>query len=111
MSEAQAPERIWIMADLGSDDMDAGTWCSADDGGLEYVRADRVEVLEEQLQAANTIIASERGEVLSLRAENKALRDVATDAIETMEAGPFFPADEGKRLRAALAKIGGRNDA
>jgi hypothetical protein len=68
----------------------------------------RLEVMEEQLKAANAIIATERSEVLSLRAENKALRDVATDAIETMEAGPFFPADEGKRLRAAIAKIGGQ---
>ncbi|MFG6591304.1 hypothetical protein [Sulfitobacter sp. 1A12157] len=46
-----APERIWAAAEAGSDDFDAGTFCTVDDGGVPYVRADllddAVKALEE----------------------------------------------------------------
>lgn len=35
-----APDYIWAMRELGSDDMDAGTFCSFDDGGTKYIRSD-----------------------------------------------------------------------
>ena len=38
-----APDYIWAMREVGSDDMDAGTFCSVDDGGTKYIRSDLAE--------------------------------------------------------------------
>ena len=44
-----APDYIWAMREVGSDDMDAGTFCSVDDGGTKYIRSD---LAQSQIKAA-----------------------------------------------------------
>lgn len=58
-----APERIWAAKDRKADVWDAGTFCSVDDGGTEYVRAD--------------LLAAAQAEIARLKAENAALADQA----------------------------------
>lgn len=43
-----APDYIWAAREAGSDDMDAGTFCSADDGGTKYIRATLAEIKGEK---------------------------------------------------------------
>lgn len=40
-----APERIWAQKEAFSEDWDAGTFCTVSDGGVGYIRADRIEAL------------------------------------------------------------------
>ena len=44
-----APEKIWADKEFGSDDWDAGTFCTVSDGGTEYTRTDIADALIEEL--------------------------------------------------------------
>tara|TARA_R110000782_G_scaffold21685_13_gene58119 strand:+ start:1398 stop:1706 length:309 start_codon:yes stop_codon:yes gene_type:complete len=47
-----APEKIWANKEFGSDDWDAGTFCTTDDGGTEYTRADVADARIKELESA-----------------------------------------------------------
>lgn len=47
---SKAPERIWETLNCN------GEWTIEEGGGVEYVRADRIEELEEQLAKARTFL-------------------------------------------------------
>ena len=47
-----APENIWADKEFGSDDWDAGTFCTVSDGGTEYTRTDVTDARIEELETA-----------------------------------------------------------
>ena len=46
------PEKIWACKEFGSDDWDAGTFCTVSDGGTEYTRTDVTDARIKELEAA-----------------------------------------------------------
>jgi hypothetical protein len=45
------PEKIWACKEFGSDDWDAGTFCTVSDGGTEYTRTDVTDARIKELEA------------------------------------------------------------
>lgn len=77
---SEAPKEIWCDTGLYwdyKDDWSEGSWRNHDDGGIKYIRADRIEELEAKLAKAEIIIriiASDKwnerlGEVVDLSCE------------------------------------------
>ena len=60
MSDYLAHDYIWAARETDSDDMDAGTFCSVDDGGTKYIRAD---LAKSQIKAAEAAALMKAAEV------------------------------------------------
>lgn len=79
-----APDYIWAMRELGSDDMDAGTFCSVDDGGTKYIREDVVEALLRQ--ARNEALEGAARMADSARSRNTVYERARRDAAAAIRA-------------------------
>jgi hypothetical protein len=78
------PERIWLQ-DMG----DQITWCDYDvtNDGVEYVKAERIAELEQQLGETNEALAACQSEAGGLLAENERLKSPDLRIVYGYDAG------------------------
>ena len=84
---SDTPNEIWCDTGLYYEyktDWSEGSWRNNDDcGGVKYVRADRIEELEERLKAATDDAKEAEAYVEELEVDNKGLRHMILDQINS----------------------------
>lgn len=75
--------------------------------GTGYSMMSRIEQLEAACNHSESMALGYAAQVEELEAKLSKAVAIAEDAIETMESDPFFPEEEARRLRNALAELKG----
>jgi len=112
---SEYPERIWAAEDRQTH---STMWWPDDAGGVgvEYVRADRIEDVQAEVNGAHEIILSERAEVLRLRERIKELEAKLAKAVEKLEDMQKVPRSDASHgilmvmIKHTLADLKGQDD-